>query len=238
MATIVLIPGLLCSPRLWQAQVEALSPRHQVIVFDHRRDADYPSMAHRLLDEVPGKLALVGLSMGGYLAQEVVVRAPDRVERLALTCTRAEPDSDEGRARRKAQVAQAEAGHLSRLAADMGAGWLAEENRTPANLAVLAEMAAWVGVAAFGRQQRAIAGRRDMRPHLAKIRCPTLVLCGRQDSLTPPSGHIAMAEAIPGADLVILGGSGHLAPLERPAGVTDALETWLERPNPRSTKPS
>jgi pimeloyl-ACP methyl ester carboxylesterase len=229
MARIVLIPGLLCSPRLWQSQIEALSADHQMEVFDHRRDADYGSMAERLLAETPGSFALVGLSMGGYLAQEVAIRAPERVERLALTCTRAEPDSEEGRARRLAQVRDAESGRFEAVAAGLGEGWVALPNRTDAHLAVLAEMARWCGVAAFRSQQAAIAGRRDMRPHLAGIRCPTLVLCGRDDTLTLPSGHIAMAEAIPGADLVILGGCGHLAPLERPAAVTDALRTWLAR---------
>lgn len=229
MATIVLIPGLLCSPRLWQAQVEALSGEHEVRVFDHRRDADYAAMADRLLAENPGRFALVGLSMGGYLAQEVAVRAPERLERLALTCTRAEPDSAEGRARRMELVEAAEAGPFTEIAADLGQGWVAQENRTSALLAVLAEMAAWVGPEAFRRQQTAIASRRDMRPHLAGIGCPTLVLCGRSDTLTPPSGHLAMAEAIPGADLVILGSCGHLAPLERPAAVTDALRSWLAR---------
>jgi pimeloyl-ACP methyl ester carboxylesterase len=232
--TVVLVPGLLCSPRLWQAQIDGLAHDHQSVVFDHRRDADYGSMAERLLDEVAGKLALVGLSMGGYLAQEVVVRAPDRVERLALTCTRSEPDTQEGRQRRFGQVAEAEGGAFIEVAARLGSTWLAPDHRTPQNLAVLAEMAAWVGVGAFRRQQEAIAGRRDMRPLLPQIRCPTLVLCGRLDEVTPAAGHLAMAEAIPGADLVILGRSGHLAPLERPAAVTDALRTWLAREPDRS----
>jgi pimeloyl-ACP methyl ester carboxylesterase len=229
MARIVLIPGLLCSPRLWRWQVEALSQDHQVTVFDHRRDAEYGAMAERLLAETEGSFALVGLSMGGYLAQEVAIRAPERVERLALTCTRAEPDSAEGRARRMAQVEEAEAGRFAEIAAELGRGWLGPASRTDAQLAVVAEMAAWCGVAAFRNQQTAIAGRRDMRPHLSGIRCPTLVLCGRDDTLTLPAGHIAMAEAIPGADLVILGQCGHLAPLERPQAVTDAFRTWLAR---------
>jgi pimeloyl-ACP methyl ester carboxylesterase len=227
--TIVLVPGLLCSPRLWQAQVEALSGEHDVVVFDHRRDANYPAMAKRLLHEVEGRFALVGLSMGGYLAQEVVVQAPERVERLALTCTRSEPDTEEGRARRMEQVTKAEAGAFVEVAAALGRAWLAPAHRTPEMLTVVAEMAAWNGVEAFRKQQEAIAGRRDMRPLLPGIRCPTLVLCGREDELTLPAGHIAMAEAIPGADLMVLGESGHLAPLERPPAVTDALRSWLAR---------
>ncbi|WP_222184045.1 alpha/beta fold hydrolase [Geminicoccus harenae] len=229
MTKIILVPGLLCSPRLWQFQVDALGGEHEVRVFDHRRDDDYAAMAERLLDEVPGSFALVGLSMGGYLAQEVVARAPDRVERLALTCTRAEPDTEETRRRRMEQAAEAAAGRFEAIAAELGQGWLAERNRMPANLALLAEMARHTGAEAFGRQQRAIAGRRDMRPLLGQISCPTLVLCGSEDRLTVPEGHIAMARAIPDADLVILGGCGHLAPLERPDAVTDALRSWLRR---------
>ena len=229
MSSIVLIPGLLCSPRLWQAQVEVLSEEHRIIIFDHRRDDDFSAMAERLLAEVDGTFALVGLSMGGYLAQEVVRQAPDRVERLALTCTRATPDTGEGRERRMGQVAAAEAGEFEKIATQLGSTWLSEPQRTPKHLAVLVEMAAWVGVAAFRRQQTAIAGRRDMRPHLGAIRCPTLVLSGREDEVTLPNDHAEMARAIPGADLVLLGACGHLAPLERPEAVTGALHDWLTR---------
>ena len=230
MAVVIFVPGLLCSPRLWHAQVEALAAEHEVVVFDHRRDDDFASMAERLLDEVQGRFALAGLSMGGYLAQEVAIRAPDRVERLALACTRALPDTEDGRARRMRQVGQAEAGGFRHISAQLGEAWLSEGHRTEANVALMADMAAWVGIEAFRLQQTAIAGRRDMRPHLPGIGCPTLILCGRLDRTTPADGHVEMAEAIPGADLVVLGDCGHLAPLERPTTVTAALRSWLDRP--------
>ncbi len=88
-------------------------------------------------------------------------------------------------------------------------------------------MAERVGHKAFLRQQRATRERPDSRPGLAAIRCPTLLLCGRQDPLAPPALHEEMAKAIPGAELVILEDCGHLSPLEQPEAVTAALRRWL-----------
>jgi pimeloyl-ACP methyl ester carboxylesterase len=88
-------------------------------------------------------------------------------------------------------------------------------------------MAVRVGRDAFLRQQKAIIARPDGRADLTRIACPTLVLCGRQDALTPLAVHDEMAATIPGAKLVMLEDCGHLAPLERPDAVTAALRDWL-----------
>lgn len=85
------------------------------------------------------------------------------------------------------------------------------------------DMAARVGVEAYRNQQRALMGRADGRADLVRISCPTLVLCGREDELTPLEVHVEMADAIPGADLVVLGKCGHLSPMERPEAVTSTL---------------
>jgi pimeloyl-ACP methyl ester carboxylesterase len=88
-------------------------------------------------------------------------------------------------------------------------------------------MAASLGKDVFLRQQRAIIGRIDSRPGLSRIACPTLVLCGRDDLITPPEAHRELAEAIPGARLEIIDECGHLSPLDQPEQVTDALQRWL-----------
>jgi len=84
-----------------------------------------------------------------------------------------------------------------------------------------------VGAEAYRRQQTAIIERPDNRPNLGLIACPTLVLCGRLDALTPPAVHEEMASAIPGAKLVVVENCGHLSPLERPEAVSAVLRYWL-----------
>lgn len=223
---LVLVPGLLCDERLFAAQLPALAARTSVRVAETRLDDSLAGMAERLLAEAPARFALAGLSMGGYVCLEVMRRAPERVARLALLDTQARADTAEATQRRKDLMALAERGEFLGVAPRLLPLFL-----HPAHLAALGPtvtaMAAAVGKEAFLRQQRAILTRPDSRPLLPSIGCPTLVLCGRQDQLTPPALHEEMAAAIPQATLVVLPGCGHLAPMERPAAVTAQLLAWL-----------
>ncbi len=161
---------------------------------------------------------------------------PDRVTRLALLDTQARADTPEAAQRRRGLVALAERGEFLGVAPRLLPLFLHPDHLERLGPVVTA-MTAAVGKEAFLRQQRAILERPDSRPLLASIRCPTLVLFGRQDRLTPPSLHEEMAAAIPEATLVVLPNCGHLAPLERPGGVTAQLLAWLEaRPREAGTR--
>jgi pimeloyl-ACP methyl ester carboxylesterase len=225
---IVLVPGLLCSPRLFAEQVPELWRFGPVLVADHTRDDRMAAIAARLLAAAPPRFALAGLSMGGYVALEIMRQAPRRVARLALLDTSARPDTPEQTERRRAQIALTESGRFGEIA-DMQYPLLVHRSREEdGELRRLVRlMAAETGPAGFVRQQTAIMGRPDSRPHLAGIACPTLVLVGAADELTPPDRSEEMARAIPGARLVVVSGSGHLSPLERPPQVTRALVEWL-----------
>lgn len=225
--SLILVPGLLCDARLFAPQLPALAARTSVRIAETRLDDTLAGMAERLLAEAPERFALCGLSMGGYVCFEVMRRAPERVSRLALLDTQARADTAEAAQRRKDLMALAERGEFLGVAPRLLPLFL-----HPAHLERLAPtvtaMAASVGKEAFLRQQRAILARPDSRPLLPSIGCPTLVLCGRQDQLTPPALHEEMAAAMPEATLVVLPGCGHLAPLERPRAVTAQLLAWLE----------
>lgn len=224
---LILVPGLLCDERLFAPQLPALAARTPVRVAQTRLDDSLGAMAERLLAEAPERFALAGLSMGGYVCFEVMRRAPDRVTRLALLDTQARADTPEAAQRRRDLMALAERGEFLGVAPRLLPLFL-HPDRIERLGPVVTTMAAAVGKEAFLRQQRAILGRPDSRPLLASIRCPTLVLCGRQDQLTPPSLHEEMAAAIPEATLVVLPNCGHLAPLERPEAVAAQLLAWLE----------
>jgi pimeloyl-ACP methyl ester carboxylesterase len=187
------------------------------------------AIARRLLAEAPETFALAGLSMGGYLALEVVRQAPERVTRLALLDTNARADTDEQRRNREREIALAEGGRF-REACD--ARW--EKSVHPDRLAdpelrqIYDLMAEETGPEVFVRQLRAIMSRRDSRPMLPEIRVPTLILVGEEDELTPPEQAREMAGLIPGATLVTVPACGHLSTLERPRKVAEALAAWLK----------
>jgi len=187
-------------------------------------------MAEAVLAAAPERFALAGLSMGGYVSLEVMRQAPERVTKLALLDTAAVADDADRRKNRLELIKLAETGKFKGvtprlLPLFLHPDRLADEALTGAVM----DMAGRVGKDAFLRQQRAILGRIDSRPHLAAIQVPTLVLCGRQDGLTPLDRHEEMAAAIPGARLSVIEDCGHLATMERPVAATAMLRDWLTR---------
>jgi len=227
---VVFLPGLLCDAQLWQPQIDALGARITPWVVDLARDDSMGGMAARVLAECPfGRFALAGLSMGGYVALELMRRAPERVARLALLDTQARPETPEATARRLALIELAKRGKFAAVA-DRLMPLLLHPSRIdePQLTAVVRSMARNIGPDAFLRQQQAIMARPDSRESLHKIGCPTLVLCGDGDLLTPPERHEEIARSVRGAQLVLLRDCGHLATLEQPGEVSRALERWLE----------
>ncbi len=185
-------------------------------------------MAARVLAGAPERFALCGLSMGGYLALEIMRQAPARIDRLALLDTQARADSQEACERRLSLMALAEHSGLADVVARLLPLLVHPDGLTDEHLTSnIRSMAEGVGKDGFLRQQRAILSRIDSRPSLAAIACPTLVLCGRDDALTPRDLHEEIAAAIPNATLVVLPRCGHLSPLEQPAVVTAQLRIWL-----------
>jgi pimeloyl-ACP methyl ester carboxylesterase len=220
----VLIPGLLCTPRLYAEQLPALWRFGPVMVADHTRDDSMGGIARRILADAPPRFALVGLSMGGYVTFEIMRQAPQRVAKLALLDTQARPDAPEQTEGRKRQIEMAEGGKFDGIAALLFPRFVAAARHGDRALeAVVRTMASDTGAAAFVRQQTAIMNRVDSRPGLAAIGCPALVVVGEQDTLTPPDRAAEMASAIPNARQVVVPECGHLCTLERPEAVTQAL---------------
>lgn len=226
---IVLVPGLGCSPRLFSEQMPALWRFGPVIIADHRRGATMSEIAGSILETAPAHFALAGLSMGGYIALEIIRQAPDRVLRLALLDTSARADRPEQTERRNHQIAMTEAGRYSEIP-DLLFPLLVHEKRhdDAALKHAVRAMATECGAEAFITQQIAIRERLDARPWLGAIACPTVVLVGETDLLTPPELSHELAAHIGGAQLVVIPESGHLTTLEQPEAVTAALVEWLE----------
>jgi pimeloyl-ACP methyl ester carboxylesterase len=225
---IVLVPGLNCSARLYAEQVPALWGCGPVTIADHRRDDSVGAIAARILATAAPRFALVGLSMGGYIAFAIMRQAPERVARLALLDTSARPDTAEQSERRHSMIALAESGRFAE-ASDLLFPVFVHRDRhgDEALRRIVRTMAEETGPDAFVRQQKAIMSRPDCRPLLKSIRCPTLVLVGDGDTLTPPVLSEEIAAGIAGARLVRVPDCGHLSTLERPEPVNRALVEWL-----------
>ena len=226
--TLILIPGLGNTRRLFEAQIRALSGICEIAIADHTKDDSIQAMAARILQQAPERFALAGLSMGGYVAMEAMRQAPDRVERLALLDTSARPDTQEARQDRMALISLAEAGRLDEVVEKLWPRLASPGRRNDEALkSVVAAMMRETGPDAFIRQQRAIMGRPDSRASLSVIEIPTLVLVGEADLITPPDIAREIAERIEWASLVVVPGAGHLSTLEQPEQVSTAMRLWL-----------
>jgi pimeloyl-ACP methyl ester carboxylesterase len=225
---LVLVPGLLCSARLYASQIATLWRFGPVTVADHRRDGGMEAIAKHILAHAPPRFALAGLSMGGYVAFAIMRMAPERVSKLALLDTSARPDTAERSFEREKFIAMAQAGKLGDIVKTLTPRFLHRNRCNEEGLKrIVREMADDTGAEAFVRQQRAIMARMDSRPLLASIRCPTLVLVGDGDELTPPELSEEISSGVSGSQLVVVPDCGHLSTIEKPDAVSAALAEWL-----------
>jgi pimeloyl-ACP methyl ester carboxylesterase len=228
---LVFLPGLMCDARLFGPQIAELSSEFSIMVSPVTRGERIEEIASGLLDELPARFALAGLSMGGIVAMELLRRAPDRVSRLALLDTTPLAETPQAAAAREPQIVKARAGRLHQVIRDemlpsyLGPGQFRNEISE-----LVLDMADALGPDTFVRQSRALQRRRDQQGTLRKCRAPTLVLCGAHDALCPVKRHTFMAELIHGAELRVLDTAGHLPTLEAPAETTQALRDWMRQP--------
>jgi len=221
---IVLIPGLRCSGRLYTPQLPQLWRFGPVTVGNHTYADTLPAIADDILTTAPPRFALIGLSMGGYIAFEILRRAPKRVLKLGLLDTSARADTPEQAQRRQEQIALTLNGRYDDTVTAQFGLMVHHSRRADAELwQTYRLMAQETGPEVFVRHQRAIGQRVDSRPDLARIKVPTLVLVGDADELTPPSHAEEIAAGVKDAQLVVVANCGHLSTLERPERVTAAL---------------
>lgn len=228
-ARLLMLPGTLCDRRLFAGQVPALRESGwEVIVGDMTGDDSIGGMAERALRSVEGAFALAGLSLGGVAAMEIVRRVPDRVTGLALLDTNHRPVTDAQRAGWLRLAALTEEGRFDQVVREVAGLMSARLDEEPVR-GLIEDMARTVGPRAFLRQNAAQDTRSDNRAALAALTVPALVLCGERDAVCPVSTHEEMAELIPGAELSVVEGAGHLSTIDRPRRVADALLEWTEK---------
>lgn len=225
--TLLFLPGLLCDETLWQSQVIKLSDICDPYVADLTLDSSIADMAIRVLNEVPEHFALAGLSMGGYVAFEIMRRAPERVVCLMLFDTSARLDDPKKVAQRKGLIKVTETGRFMGVTPKLLPSLLYQDKLNSSIADKVMQMAKRLGKDVFIRQQKAILNRQDSCSTLKRIKIPTWVVVGNEDKITPPQESIFMTSEIKNAQLYRLPHCGHLPPLEVPDLTSDLLRKWL-----------
>jgi pimeloyl-ACP methyl ester carboxylesterase len=226
--TLLLLPGLLNTRRLFEHQIQSLSDIADCVVPELWHHDSMGAMAEAALALASGDFALAGFSMGGYVSFEIMRRAPERVERLALIDTQAIPDSPEATSRRHGLMEQTRIGRFHGVQPSLLPQIVHNSHlHNPAITQPILDMARDVGAEGFLREQSAMIARPDSRPLLVDIAIPTVVIVGRQDQATPLARSEEMAADISTSRLVVLEDCGHMSPLEKPEEMTTALRRWL-----------
>lgn len=233
---LLLVPGLLCSPRLYAPQVSRLSDIAEIVVPDWREAPlsifdSWGSTARWVVDRMPpGPFALAGLSLGGMISVEIMQFAADRVTKLALLDTGMRGQNEVEKAIRRARIRLANEGRFElvlglQLARFLPAYRLPDKELVDEVMTMCLE----TGVEIYKRQEELAAIRVDRRPDLPRIKCPTIVVCGRDDVATPLAFSEEIAAGIAGSELVVIEECGHLVTLEKPEETNAILRRWLSR---------
>ncbi len=234
MPSLVLLPGLACDARLWDAQRPILPLNLDARVSDvHMRHDSIEAMAEALLREHTGPLVLCGASMGGMIAMEAARQAPARMAGLALLGTNPRGETAEMFKLREAAIELFERGE-ARDVIEFNAGFAfhPEQARDPVLVRRYVELVLDAGTDQLIRQNRAVMRRPDARDHLPSLRCPVFVMCGDADRLTPPDCSSEIAALVNHAELVWVAQCGHMLTMEKPEAVNAALGPWLRRMAP------
>ncbi|MEJ7925710.1 alpha/beta hydrolase [Sphingobium sp. AN641] len=227
--TIYLVPGLLCDSTVWEHQHTVLAADYDVIVPDLTRQCSIGQMAIDILADAPARFSIAGHSMGARVALAVVDQAPERVDRIALLDTGVHPATTDEPVRRQ-ELLDISARSGMRALADRWLPPMVKDGTLDADPSLREKLYAMVermSPQIHRNQIGALLGRPDARTQLGAIACPVLIGVGEQDRWSPPEQHEAIAAAIPHARYVVFPDSGHMAPMEAPTAVTEALQYWL-----------
>lgn len=235
---VILIPGLMCDARLFLHQIIHLSQTRLVAVFMPLPEATVEALSERLLEGAPERFALVGHGLGGAVALDVLRRAPERVTRIALLATDPLAEAPQIAAAREARMVAARAGRLAQAIADeVPAAALADNPWRDSIMELQADMALRLGEAVYLAQSRAMQRRPDHQKTLRRVMLPALILAGRRDMVVPLRRQDFASALMPYGRLQIVEDAGHLAPLEQPEAVTEALEGFLNGPAVTAMRP-
>ncbi len=227
---LVLLTGRMTSGYVWKYQKQYFEKSREVLIpVNYFGDKSVKEMAKRLETVLPSRYDLVGWSMGGFVALQLVLSVPERVRNLVLISTSARADSPVRSRQRKIDDQKA-------LQEGLSPEWCRQQLSQVANLTAvdpefvdsLCEKNAQLTARHLINQTRACSGRPDVRHSLPGIRAPLLVIAGAGDRVIVPSHQIEIAELVPASRIDILQDATHCAPFESSCKVNHLIEEFLQ----------
>ncbi len=231
--TLYLLPGLLCDSRIWANQLAHLADLAEIRIPDFRHYSSLSDMADAVLAEAPPRFMVAGHSMGGRIALQILDKAPQRILRLGLLDTGLQPASADEPAKRQKLLDMAATQGMAAVARAWSPPMVHPQRHADTSLMnAIYDMVERYTPQQFNNQILALLGRPDATPFLGKAPLGSLLLCGRQDTWSPPHQHEALSRALPDhPGVVIIENSGHMSPMEQPEAVSQAMRHWLEQGN-------
>ncbi len=242
--SIVFVHGFPFDHRMWQAQVEELSKEYLCVDYDIRGLGEstvgdgqftmelFVDDLEKIIDELKlNRPVLCGLSMGGYISLRAVERIQEKLSALILCDTKSSADDNEGKLKRAAAIKQINLGEFDSFIESFvlncfGEKFVKENNSEYRKVVERSKKNNPLGVKGC---LLAMAGRTDTTGNLLKIKLPTLIICGSEDKLTPPSVMKPMAEHIPNSEFVLVNNAGHMTPIEYPQVASRAIKDFLKK---------
>lgn len=238
--TVVLLPGLQSDHTSWAYQIEHLKSRYDVFVpTGYHSRPSIAEMADCVTDQLMPRFHFVAWSMGGYIALQMLPRISDRLISFVLISTSARPEDPANTERRLENLATAEQeGMAAANERSLAFSCLDVDSLEVSQREALKQSAVDLGVEAFRAQQHAIIKRPDGRANLPLVKCPTLVIVGDGDEVTPPDRALEIHKGIPGSEFITIPNTGHCPPLEHPQHVNRLLEAWFSRHSGSQPQPA
>lgn len=228
---LVLIPGLMADARLFLPQMVRLGADRAMLVVLPTRGETVEQMSEAILPALPPKFALLGHGLGGDIALDLIRRVPDRVTRVILMATDPLPEPPANAAAREMRIVAARSGRLGQaMREEIPPAALADTEWRAEILALVQDMALGLGEGAFLRQSRALQRRPDQQKTMRRVKLPALVIAGAADTLVPMRRSEFTAGLMPFGKLQVIADAGHLASLEQPEAVSEALAAFLKGP--------
>jgi pimeloyl-ACP methyl ester carboxylesterase/predicted ester cyclase len=235
---LLLLPGTVCDARLFAPMLRRLAVP-LVTVIDMSGETSTAELAARILRDAPERFSLLGFSLGGIVALEIIAQAPERVARLALVDTTGRPDPAANAETRRTAVAKARQEGMDGYIGDAWTRLVAPANAGSDELkGVITAMARDAGADRLASQSEVAIHRADSRPRLSAIAVPTLILAGEAEQVCPLEAHAELAAGIAGARFFTIPDAGHFAPLENPAAVARHVRDWLDRTDTENAIPA
>ena len=228
MRNLVLLPGFMLNEHLWDDMQDDLATLGSLTFGDLGQDIGIQAMADAVLRQAPERFVLLGFSMGGFVAQAIALKAPERVLGLGLLNTSSRPQTERESQGTLAQLDMAQRTPFKGLTSRALASSLHPARSTDRTLLDrLQAMALANGKEVFLRQLQTL--RDSNAEELQQLQCPVLIVSSDEDKLRSVEESEEMARRIPQSRLEIIGDSGHMTPMEKPQELFAILSDWITR---------